>query len=341
MLYKPTKFEIEFVIEKIRYRYTTIFTKKKILREELIFYPEGTRASLFLRESTESRPKYGSYFRGEKKSVETTLLPNRLLLSVFSNSTNEILKNVYRYFRDHINIHVKMDSSSNLNFSTTQIIKKSNSTSYKVLVEKFLQAADLSISDIRIKETQETIKNITFPDDMPEKIKQDFIESIATQAYLGHYIYQDGKITNEVEYFNLSDEESTGTIKMYDMASEIIGALRFGNILIIDEFNSGLHPSLNKFLVTLFNNSSINKNNAQLLISTHDTCILDIPDLRREQVWFTDKNSDSSTELFSLNKFDKNSIREDAKFAKHYLEGRFGAVPSINYSNLIEELFHA
>ena len=334
----PTHFEIEFCVNKIRYLYSIEFLKKEILKEELYFYPERKKATLFIRNKNEEI-KYGSYFTGDKKNLETFLLPNRLLLSVVANSKNDVLNTVFRFFRDNINIHVRMDSSHKPVHSTTLQLRK-NPNDFKNVLSMFLNAADLNIKDVKLIEDKDIFDKIRIPDDIPEEVKKRIIDDVRYKPFLGHPIYDHGKITEEVTFFDLEQEESTGTIKMYDIAGEVISALKNGNVLIIDEFNSGLHPLLNKFIVELFINPKINKNNAQLLISTHDTCVLDLKILKREQIWFTNKLIDGSTELFCLNEFDidKNLIRDNSKYAKHYLDGRFKAVPAPNIVELIDGL---
>lgn len=333
----PVGFEIEFMAKNIRYIYKIEFLKYEILKEELYFYPENRKATLFTR-SKNLNIKYGSYFTGEKKNLETFLLPNRLLLSVAANSTNEVLKPVFRFFKDVIHIHVNMDSSRTLFHSTTVELRQKNDN-FKKLLEKILIAADLNVKDIKLIENKEIINQLNIPDDIPPDIRKKIIEDISFQPHLGHSVYNNGLLTDEVVYFNLDKEESTGTIKMYDIAGEILNALQNGTVLIIDEFNSGLHPLLNKFLVELFIDPNINKRNAQLLISTHDTCVLDLEILKREQIWFTNKNEYGSTELYSLDEFDKNLIRDNSKYSKFYLDGRFKAVPAPNTKELIEDLF--
>ncbi|MBN2739062.1 MAG: ATP-binding protein [Spirochaetales bacterium] len=332
----PTFFEIEFMVENTRYIYSIEFNHKEILKEELNFFPEGRKANLFLRLKKDI--KFGMYFTGEKKPLETFLLPNRLLLSLAANSNNKILHPVFRFFRDLINIHVKMDSSQNP-FHSTTLELRDKKNDFKKLLFKILNAADLSVKDVKLIEDKDVALKLRMPKDIPDELKKSILEDFRYKPYLGHPVFDNNIETNKLEYFNLENEESTGTLKMYDIAGEVLNSLQKGTVLIIDEFNSGLHPLLNKFLVELFINKDINKKNAQLLISTHDTCVLDLSLLKREQIWFTDKTKYGVTELFSLDEYDKNIVRDYSKYSKLYLDGRFKAVPSINIKELIEGLF--
>ncbi|MCK5848077.1 MAG: ATP-binding protein [Caldisericia bacterium] len=331
---KPVGFEIEFIKDNQRYLYIIDFTKYEVINERLYYYPEGRKAVLFIREKNKEI-KYGTYFTGKKKILETFLLRNKLYLSVVANSTNDVLNPVYNFFRDDIKIHVQMDSSFAPFHSTTHELINENSAFKNTLI-KILKSADLNIADIKLVEDKNVLKSLKLPDDMPENIRSQIINDFKFKPYIGHIVYDNEKSTNKVEYFNFNNEESTGTVKMYDISGEVINSLQKGTTLFIDEFNSGLHPYLNQLLVELFINPKINRNNAQLLISTHDTCVLDMSKLKREQIWFTDKNKFGVTELFSLDEFeDKNIIRDYSKYSKFYLDGRFRAVPKLNINELI------
>lgn len=332
----PIIFEIEFLVKGIRYYYYVKFDKKSILRESLYFYPKGKGRSANIYNRVEGENiKYGRYFSGEKKIIKSFLQPNQVLLSLGAKANNETLKDVYLFFRDSIRIHTSMDSGNNLTFYTTKFITNNRLSNYKTIVQSFLSAADLNVVDIDIKKVDKDYPFFKFfPPEISEKEKQMIIDDLSTEVYLAHLNDAGDKVP-----FNLLEEESSGTVKMYDIAHEIISSLRMGTVLVFDEFNSGLHPSLNKFLVKLFNDEDININNAQLLISTHDTCVLDVDNLKREQVWLVNKDDNGNSDLYSIDEFDKNKFREGTNFAKHYLDGRFGAVPAINYTNFLKELF--
>ncbi len=99
---------------------------------------------------------------------------------------------------------------------------------------------------------------------------------------------------------------------------------------ILEELDSYFHPSLVIQLIKLFNNPEFNKANCQLLFTSHDTNLLSPALMRRDQFYFTEKEEDDSTRLYSL--ADLRGIRSDADFARQYLAGYYGAVPQLtNY----------
>ncbi|NTW31283.1 MAG: ATP-binding protein [Bacteroidetes bacterium] len=133
---------------------------------------------------------------------------------------------------------------------------------------------------------------------------------------------------------NLSYNESSGTQKLFDLAGLLLRAfnLPIGGFVIIDEIDSNFHPSLLIKLIELFNDPLINKSKSQLLFTSHDTNLMSPSIMRRDQFYFTEKNEDNSTRLYSL--ADLKGIRNDADFAKQYLAGFYGALPVLeNYSN--------
>jgi len=126
---------------------------------------------------------------------------------------------------------------------------------------------------------------------------------------------------------NLKYDESGGTQKLFDLSGLLIACFNSNviPIIILDEIDSNFHPSLVIKLINLFNNPKINKSNAQLLFTSHDTNLMSPSIMRRDQFYFTEKNEDHSTRLYSL--ADLKGIKNDANFARQYLAGYYGAVP--------------
>ncbi|MEJ0007772.1 MAG: ATP-binding protein [Steroidobacteraceae bacterium] len=124
--------------------------------------------------------------------------------------------------------------------------------------------------------------------------------------------------------FNLNDE-SDGTRKLFEFAGGWVRALSTGATLFVDELDRSLHPYITRFLVQLFH-SSKNTKNAQLIFTTHDTTLLASDLLRRDQIWFLEKNPEQATHLYPLLDYQP---RKDEAVERGYLKGRYGAVPAI------------
>lgn len=122
--------------------------------------------------------------------------------------------------------------------------------------------------------------------------------------------------------------ESCGSKKLFSLALFIHESLNYGVPLLIDELDSKLHPLVLRYIIKLYHDKDINKGNGQIIFSSHNLICLDSSDLRRDEIWFVEKNNEKST-MFSLYDFKEETIRKDLDFGKHYLNGRFGAIPFI------------
>ena len=122
-------------------------------------------------------------------------------------------------------------------------------------------------------------------------------------------------------------EESDGTNSYFNLIGIVKRVLDQGTLLVADEMDAHLHPLLTRHLVSLFDSTEFNPKGAQLIFTSHSTNLLDLDLLRRDQIWFTEKDErTAATDLFSLYDF---SVRKDTKVEKGYLIGRFGAIPFI------------
>jgi AAA15 family ATPase/GTPase len=135
------------------------------------------------------------------------------------------------------------------------------------------------------------------------------------------------------------EQESDGTLKMFALYPSLQDVLNTGSVLFVDELNARLHPLLvRNFILTLLN-PEINKKHAQLVFTTHDAWQLSNNLLRRDEIWFTEKDEYGISRLFSLADFidEKGSkIRNDENYEKNYLLGKYGAVPVLKSIDLLE-----
>lgn len=152
------------------------------------------------------------------------------------------------------------------------------------------------------------------------------INRVDNRIVSSHLQYDDdGREVNNVA-FPFRGNESEGTIKYFSLSYPIIDALDNGKRVIIDELDSKLHPLLVRKIVTLFNSPETNPKGAQLLFTAHDTFLLGAGLFRRDQVWFTQKDSFGATEAYSLAEY---KVRSTSPFERDYLQGRYGATPII------------
>jgi len=177
--------------------------------------------------------------------------------------------------------------------------------------------------------------NLRYDDVIIERDKNKPEEIIIPQDQI---FFKKSYLNNQNKLFdvrlNLKNNESDGTKKLFDIGGLLLRAfnLHLSGFIIIDEIDSDFHPSLLIKVIQLFNDPLINKSNSQLLFTSHDTNLMSPSIMRRDQFYFTEKNEDNSTKLFSL--ADLKGIRNDADFATQYLAGFYGAIPILeDYSN--------
>jgi AAA15 family ATPase/GTPase len=136
------------------------------------------------------------------------------------------------------------------------------------------------------------------------------------------------------------EEESSGTLKMFAIYPVLQETLKKGSLLFIDELNSRLHPLLVRNFLLTFLNPKTNPNHAQIIFTTHDAWQLSNDLLRRDEIWFTEKNKDGVSTLYSLADFtdeDGNKIRKDENYERNYLLGKYGAIPTLKFFDIFKE----
>lgn len=134
--------------------------------------------------------------------------------------------------------------------------------------------------------------------------------------------------------------ESAGTLKMFALYPLLQEVLEKGSVLFVDELNARLHPLLVRTFIITFLNPSINKKHAQLIFTSHDSWQLSGSLLRRDEIWFTEKDNNGVSTLYSLADFiddDGAKIRKDENYEKNYLLGKYGAIPSLKYFDMFRE----
>lgn len=146
------------------------------------------------------------------------------------------------------------------------------------------------------------------------------------------------KIANSTETVAIPlAEESAGTLKMFALYPPLQDALENGGVLVVDELNARLHPLLVRLFLITFLNPETNPKHAQLIFTTHDVWQLANSSLRRDEIWFTEKNSEGVSSLYSLVDFensDGTKIRKDENYEKNYLLGKYGGIPNLSYFDM-------
>jgi AAA15 family ATPase/GTPase len=306
---KGTEFAVIFLIEGKEYNYGFVYTGDEILREWLTIKDGERKRQLFSRENQQIKI-FRNYTEG--RGFQDRVRKNSLFLSLMGQLNGAYASVVLGWFQK-INFVLYHELDQINHISNTPI----PSAKDKYLKEALLRQIDVNINSIEEK----TPGN----DSTIEKL-QYMLSASSSRFWTIHNLYdRAGKISGEVK-LNMHRDESDGTQKYFNLLEPVIESLRNGTILVIDEFEAKLHPLLVNSLMMLMNSKIANKNGAQLITTTHQTQMLRQDLLRRDQIYFVEKNQQEASELYSLSKF---KPRNDMSIEKHYLAGRFGAVPAI------------
>jgi AAA15 family ATPase/GTPase len=318
--YRPTTFEILFVIDDKRYRYGFAFNAIEIQKEWLFRKSAGREVNLFEREGEIIDVTSG--YNGTTKLIDAAVeatRTNALFLSICDVLNIEEAKNIMQWF-NHFDIVL------GLNTEVQQMITIDlwQDLEYKEKIKQYMSSLSLGITGIDIeKKAEELNSNVK---------KQSITVSSQHKKYSSS-----ADSTNDMLSWNFYDRESAGTIQAFHLSGPILRTLSNGGILIIDEIEAKLHPIMTLNTINVFMNKGSNPKNAQLIFATHDTNLLSYSKLRRDQIYFAEKNEWESTEFYSLSDFvyfgEKNGEfvsekeRPDTDKEKRYIEGRYGAVP--------------
>ncbi len=325
---EPTVLEIEFIAKNhVRYSYSFAFDKYAIVKEELKYYESDRKVlrPILLFSNEENQPiKFGEFYEGKR---DFALNKNQLLLSQAGIYDLPSLKEPYRFFSTYMfNAPAQTLHFDELMLEEAEkyLSKDTESEVIRNTIISIVKAADTGISDLITEEIDQT--KIKLPEEMPEDEKRRILERFKRRIKTIHPIFVEG-IEVDSEIFDLT-EESTGTIKLVGIASFVADALADGSVVIVDELDKNLHPLLTRMIIGLFHNPDINKNNAQLIFSSHDISLFDRELFRRDQIFLTDKNNFGETKLSRLSDF--TGISKVVPLQKWYMAGMFKGIPSIN-----------
>ncbi len=313
---EPTEFEITYLEDGVRYQYGFALNATRIVKEWLLAYKASKPQRWFERNYNNETQNYEWYFGSyllesqKHKLWEESTRDNGLFLSTAVNLNSDQLRPIYNWFYYKLIIIL---GGTPLGLNPEYLKNHEN----KLNVIKFLQAADLNITDIEHK--RQKVKRFGFRHDFSgsttiEPPQDDEISII-------NFCHKD----NNNEDIQLPFEhESHGTQKLSSYAETILTALSNGCVFVVDELEAGLHPKMVKFIIGLFQDRELNAKNAQLIFSTHQTSLLDTDLLRRDQIWFMEKNNKDASVLYPLTDY---SPRASENIEKGYLQGRYGAIP--------------
>ena len=311
---KPSRFDIDFVVDGVRHHYGFKASSKAFESEWLYAFPKSQRRTLFEREGDTFN--FGRGLKGQNNDIAGLTRPNSLYVSAAAQNNHEQLSRIFGFFRSMLGVRgVAVDSEMASDQLTNQGMDSR--------VIDFLQKMNTGVVDYRRKETEFSEEVRAASQEIFAAVKRlsgdvemDLGDKLVTIELAHHG--RDG----EPVYLEL-DRESAGTRRLLVVLVLAYKALDHGRPFCVDEFDASLHTQASAAVLKLFCSPETNPKGAQLIATTHNTNLLKPSVLRRDQVWFTEKDSEGATRLYPLTDF---LTRKSDNFERGYLQGRYGAV---------------
>jgi AAA15 family ATPase/GTPase len=326
---------IDFIEKNQRFQYKVEFTQTYIVSEQLDFYTSKSSKALLFSRTTDEQKQLSKIQFGEKAKVksrdlikiEGNTIWNITVLRAFSMSNVDIplLKEVSDWFKNTLMPIVR---------PTTKLTiwagkRLAENPALKKTVQELVNHADIQISDFEIKQ-EETEMEAEFKSFLQKNTQNsdEVIENEPVKTNSMDIIFQH-KITNaedKVVHFELTDkQQSHGTMRFWGLSTLLSVLIHDSNVVSIDELETSLHPELMKYFILI---ALVNTKNAQIFFTTHNLNLLSERDiLRNDAIWFTEKQKDGSTELYSAAHFESGVLRTDGSILNAYKQGRLGARP--------------
>lgn len=286
----PTEFEVFFRQGKKEYRYNLSICKDEVVEEALYWKTIGGKRPGMIFDREGAEITLGASIN--KASINRSVNPKMPYLSFLAiNYDIPIITDVQKWFESCI-------VRNYANPIADRQIMLSDDEIYRQRIIRALNDVDIDMTGYRYdKENNE--------------------------------LYTQRTIEGKIYELKFSDE-SDGTKKMIAALPVILLALQEGRLVIIDELDAKLHPKLLRYVISLFKNTNINKQGAQLLFTSHDMTTMKNTVFRRDEIWFAAENAKHESEIYSLYEIRRENnerVNNTAAYDKQYLEGRYGADP--------------
>lgn len=321
---EPTRFVVDFINSDIRYQFGTEIDDGLVASEWLYQYPNKTKQILY--ERTNKEIKFGRALTGSNRQIHTITSPNALFLSAAATSAHPVLTPISNFFRNKVILQLTTDTGTPE--GVAQVLEADENLRRDVV--GYLTLADTGIADIQIERSE-----------IPEDTRIELTEFMGALKKLIGNPPDEAQLPSDTHNFKIklghtsADEkirfldyydESLGTKYLLKLLPPVLGALKTGSVLVLDEITTGLHTLLARRLVSLFHNKNLNKHGAQLVFTTHDTNLLAPGLLRRDEIWFAEKGRDGSTTIFPLTDI---ATKNTDNIERGYISGRFGGIPFV------------
>jgi uncharacterized protein len=341
---EPSSYAVDLLIDGVRHTYGFILDDQQILEEWLHSYPLRKKRVVF--ERTEQHFDWGEESgKSRLKRVADITAPTALFLSTSArfearssteggrDETSAALHDTFSWLWQRMS---RVQPSTAGPWNQANYSRWLANPERRSLIVDLLRAADVGLQDVFVTTTDDgdALEQVSALPEEVSKSERDRLRRLGRREGQVQFLHYGavGNVTLEVT------DESSGTLRLLELAARAIPILERGGLFLVDEIDASLHPLLTASLVRLFRSTSVNRRRAQLVFTTHDATLLGNLDgedvLQRDEVWFTEKRADGSSDLFPLSEFKPR--REGENRQRRYLNGSYGAIPEISM-NLFEQ----
>lgn len=315
---EPCEFKFVFIKNNIKYIYGFSADVNRIYTEYLYQYLSA-KPSLIFERTNVNEYKFTQSEQSKLEELVTKNTEKKLFLSTATAWNYEKTKDAYIWFSEDIDTY---NDYINVGGYAFDKFEKDKDGSQKKFTINLLKQADILIKDYNFEVKEIENNNIMAFNNQISISNGKIVQKEVKISTLHEIENEEGN----KESFELDlQEESLGTQNLFLFSPVLKEAFEKGKVIVVDEIDKSLHPLLVEFIIKLFHNTEINKNNAQLIFNTHDTNLLSLDNFRRDQIWFAEKNpKKGTTDLYPLDDF---SVRKTENVQKGYLNGRYGAIP--------------
>lgn len=304
---RASRFEVDFVLDGVRHHYGFEATGDAFVAEWLLDYPSGRARTLFERDDATFR--FGRALKGRNRIIADLTRDNSLFLSAAAQNDHEKLSSVFSYFAD-----MKGIAGWSVSGRIASELLAEEDLDRRVL--DFLAQADTGIVGYRRRKQEMSESDRELMSKLSEL-------GVATPSDNISLIELAHRGSSEDVYLEL-ERESSGTRRLLVILAQVFIALDTGVPLVVDELDVSLHTEATQALLEIFSSRSTNPSGAQMIATVHDTNLLDMPTLRRDQVWFAEKSSNGATQTYPLTDI---RTRKGDNLERGYLQERYGATP--------------
>ena len=328
---QPTEFEVDVLLNNVRYQYSFAYDQRRICAERLLVFPTGKAQRWFERTvmnefGLECWAPFSNSFIGPRAMWRDATRAQALFLTTAAQLNSRQLEPLFNWFEHGLAL---VFASSKVDLA--HVAQCVQDAARKQSMLELLRGAGIHVHDLRVTDAsgpsmrpaQRQVEQWRPP---PEK--QSATPSGQPVLEFSH-LREDGAVV-----WMRSTDESTGVQRLAGLVGPLLTAMHRGQLLLIDEFDLSLHPLVARFLLALVNDPELSPHGAQLLLTSHNTTLMDMDILRRDEIWLMELDAKDGSVLRRM-WHSSSPPRKHELIGKRYLYGRYGAVPEIRLPELV------